>query len=198
MFLLFLSLWNEKYKNVFLLWKQTLAVIISWSCTYKYFGDMSRNAQIARVGSWYQFSCSAIFDSLWPHGLQYKCPVHHHLPELFSNSWPSSRWYHPTISSSDLGTGNIPDVSSVRLCYLNWHYRARRIIFWDTVKDDFYEITVEVFPLNLRIFENRPLWHEEWFSSKMKYVMVSKGRNPRLLTQVWAKNSAIYIKAWVF
>ena len=48
-----------------------------------------------------QFSRSVMSDSLWPHGLQ-----HTRLPCLLptsgacSNSWPSSWWYHPTISSS--------------------------------------------------------------------------------------------------
>ena len=48
-----------------------------------------------------QFSCSAMSDSLWPHGLQHTrllCPSP--TPEAYSNSHPLSRWYHPTISSS--------------------------------------------------------------------------------------------------
>ena len=48
-----------------------------------------------------QFSHSVVSDSLWPHGLQHArllCSS----PTLrtYSNSCPSSRWYHPTISSS--------------------------------------------------------------------------------------------------
>ena len=48
-----------------------------------------------------QFSCSLMSDSLWSHGLQLArppCPS----PALraCSNSCPSSRWCHPTISSS--------------------------------------------------------------------------------------------------
>ena len=48
-----------------------------------------------------QFSRSVISDSLQPHGLQHarlSCPS----PTLraCSNSYPSSWWYHPTISSS--------------------------------------------------------------------------------------------------
>ena len=47
------------------------------------------------------FSPSVMSDSLWPHGLQHTrppCP----LPTfgVYSNSCPSSRWCHPTISSS--------------------------------------------------------------------------------------------------
>ena len=48
-----------------------------------------------------QFNGSVMSDSLWPHGLQHKrppCPS----PTLrvYSNSCSSSRWCHPTISSS--------------------------------------------------------------------------------------------------
>ena len=48
-----------------------------------------------------QFSCLVISDSLRPHGLQHDrllCPSP--TPGACSNSWPSSRWWHPTISSS--------------------------------------------------------------------------------------------------
>ena len=48
-----------------------------------------------------QFSCSAVSDSLWPHGVQHArppCPS----PTLrtCSNSCPSHWWCHPTIWSS--------------------------------------------------------------------------------------------------
>ena len=40
-------------------------------------------------------------DSLWPHGLQHtRPPCPSPTPRAYSNSCPSSRWYHPTISSS--------------------------------------------------------------------------------------------------
>ena len=48
-----------------------------------------------------QFSCSVMFNSLWPHGLQhtrFPCPSPN--PRACSNSCPSSQWCHPTISSS--------------------------------------------------------------------------------------------------
>ena len=48
-----------------------------------------------------QFSCSIVSDSLWPHGLQNsKLPCPSPTPRAGSNSCPSSRWCHPTISSS--------------------------------------------------------------------------------------------------
>jgi len=51
--------------------------------------------------SWVHFSCSVMSDSLWPYGLQHArlaCPSPN--PRAYSNACPSSRWCHPTISSS--------------------------------------------------------------------------------------------------
>ena len=48
-----------------------------------------------------QFSHSVVSNSLWPYGLQharFPCPTP--TPGAYSNSCPSSRWCHPTISSS--------------------------------------------------------------------------------------------------
>ena len=48
-----------------------------------------------------QFSCSVMSDSLWPNGLQHaRLPCPSPTPRAYSNSRPSSRWCHPTISSS--------------------------------------------------------------------------------------------------
>ena len=47
-----------------------------------------------------QFSCSVISDSLWCHGLQHTRLPYPLTPGASSNSYPSSRWCHPTISSS--------------------------------------------------------------------------------------------------
>ena len=47
------------------------------------------------------FSCSVVSDSLWPHGLQNRGSfVLHHFPEPAHQASSSSRWCHPTISSS--------------------------------------------------------------------------------------------------
>ena len=49
----------------------------------------------------FQFSCSVVSDSLWPHGLQHTrptCPSP--TPWAHSNSCPLSQWCHPTILSS--------------------------------------------------------------------------------------------------
>ena len=48
-----------------------------------------------------QFSCSVMFNSLQPCGPQHtRFPCPSPTPGACSNSCPSSRWYHPTISSS--------------------------------------------------------------------------------------------------
>ena len=48
-----------------------------------------------------QFSCSVVSDSLQPHELQHaRPPCPSPTPRACSNSYPSSQWCHPTISSS--------------------------------------------------------------------------------------------------
>ena len=48
-----------------------------------------------------QFSHSVVSNSLWPHELQHaRPPCPSPTPGVHSNSWPLSRWCHPTISSS--------------------------------------------------------------------------------------------------
>ena len=50
---------------------------------------------------WSQFNCSAMPNSLEPHGLQQaRLPCPSLTPRTCSNSCPSSWWCHPTISSS--------------------------------------------------------------------------------------------------
>ena len=47
-----------------------------------------------------QFSFSGVSDSLWPHRLQHaRLPCPSPTPGACTNSCPSSRWCHPTISS---------------------------------------------------------------------------------------------------
>ena len=51
--------------------------------------------------SYSSISCSVMSDSLPSHGLQHTRPPCPSLtPGVYSNSCPSSRWCHPTISSS--------------------------------------------------------------------------------------------------
>ena len=53
------------------------------------------------IGSLLLFSCQVVSSSLWPHGLQHsRLPCPSLSPGVCSNSWPLSRWCHPTISTS--------------------------------------------------------------------------------------------------
>ena len=55
------------------------------------------------------FSHSVVPDSLRPHGLQHtRLPCPSLSPRACSNSWPLSRWYHPTISSSVIPFSTCP------------------------------------------------------------------------------------------
>ena len=57
----------------------------------------------------FQFSCSVMSDSLWPHGLQHtrlSCPSP--TPSAYSNSCASTQWCHPTISSSVVRFSSCP------------------------------------------------------------------------------------------
>ena len=57
----------------------------------------------------FQFSCSVVSNSLWPHGLQHtRLPCPSRTSRACSNSWPSSRWCHPTISSSVVPFSSCP------------------------------------------------------------------------------------------
>ena len=48
-----------------------------------------------------QFSCSVVFNSLQPHGLQHvRPPCPSPTPRVYSNSCPLSQWCHPTVSYS--------------------------------------------------------------------------------------------------
>ena len=48
-----------------------------------------------------QFRLSVVSNSVWPHGLQHaRLPYPSLSPRVYSNSCLSSRWCHPTISSS--------------------------------------------------------------------------------------------------
>ena len=56
-----------------------------------------------------QFSRSIVSDSLWPHELQHASPpCLSPAPGVHANSCPSSRWCHPTISSSVIPFSSCP------------------------------------------------------------------------------------------
>ena len=56
-----------------------------------------------------QFSRSVVSDSLWPHEPQHaRPPCPSPTLEVYSNSWPSSRWCHPAMSSSVIPFSSFP------------------------------------------------------------------------------------------
>ena len=56
---------------------------------------------ISRLNYYIHFSCSVMSDFLWPHEPQHtRPPCPSPTPQGYSSSYPSSRWCHPTISSS--------------------------------------------------------------------------------------------------
>ena len=56
-----------------------------------------------------QFSCSVMFDSLWPHESQHaRPPCPSPSPGVHSNSHPLSQWCHPAISSSVVPFSSCP------------------------------------------------------------------------------------------
>ena len=56
-----------------------------------------------------QYRHSVVSDSLRPHGLQHaRLPCPSPTPRVYSNSWPLSRWCHPTISSSVIPFSSCP------------------------------------------------------------------------------------------
>ena len=59
------------------------------------------------------FSCTVVSDSLRPHGLQHtRLPYPSLSPGACSNSCPSHRWCHPTISSSVIPLLLLPSIFS--------------------------------------------------------------------------------------
>ena len=56
-----------------------------------------------------QFSCSVMYDSLWPHEPQHaRPPCPSPTPGVHPNPCPSSQWCHPTISSSVIPFSSCP------------------------------------------------------------------------------------------
>ena len=57
----------------------------------------------------YQFSCSVVSDSLWPHEPQHaRPPCPSPTPGVYPNPCPSSRWCHPAISFSVVPFSSCP------------------------------------------------------------------------------------------
>ena len=86
-------------------------------------------------GTWFssvQFSCSVMSDSLQPHELQHaRPPCPSPTPKVYSNSCPSSRWCHPTISFSCHPLLFLPPIPpSIRVFSNEWTIHMRWPKYW--------------------------------------------------------------------
>jgi len=72
-----------------------------------------------------QFSRSVVSDSLRPHGLQHAKPLcPSPTPRVYSNSRPSSRWCHPTISSSVVPSSSCPQSFPASASFLSQFFSS--------------------------------------------------------------------------
>ena len=99
-FLFFLIDWYRYFIYIYidchLCWKYFLQFVMQCSTLVKVFFPLWRDFKYS-----VQFSHSFMSDSLWPHGLQQaRLPCPSPTFGACSDSRPSSRWYHLTISSS--------------------------------------------------------------------------------------------------
>ena len=79
---------------------------VEWQLVQDFLGKLLRNYvlnsnPISLQFSSVQFSCSVVFNSLWPHKPQHaRPPCSSPTPGVYSNSSPLSWWCHPAISPS--------------------------------------------------------------------------------------------------
>ena len=121
-----------------------------------------------------QFSCSVISNSFWPHGLQNaRLPCPSPTPGACSNSCPSSRYCHPTISSCSSPLLLLPSIfpsimvfssdSVLHIRWLNhWSFQLQHQFFQGIFKTDFLYGGLVGSPCRLRDFqESSPITVEK-------------------------------------
>ena len=73
---------------------------------------MPKNVQV-------QFSCTVVSDTLWPHELKHaRLPCPSPAPEAFTNSSPSSQWWHPPAVPFSSRLQSFPASGSFPICQL--------------------------------------------------------------------------------
>ena len=108
-----------------------------------------------------QFSRSVMSDSLWPHELQHaRPPCPSQTPIVYSNSCPSSRWCHPTISSSV-----IPFSSWLQSLPASWSFPTRQHFAWGGQSIG-VSVSASVLPMNTQDWS--PLGWTCWISLQSK------------------------------
>ena len=108
-----------------------------------------------------QFSCSVVSDSLQPHGLQHaRLPCSSPTSRACSNSYPSSRWRHPTISSSVIPFSSCPQSFSASGSFLMSQF------FASGGQSIGVSASTSVFPMNTQDWS--PLGWTVWISLQSK------------------------------
>ena len=82
---------------------------LRWKSILKMFKFLPSKSSLGSGRDSVQFSHSVVSDSLRPHELQHaRPPCPSQIPRVYSNSCPSGRWCHPTISSSVVPFSSCP------------------------------------------------------------------------------------------
>ena len=111
--------YQEKNKHITLLgntktrlapqWTQQLGATKAITTSTSKRLDLRHKWAKRRQLSWVQFSCSVVFDSLWPHELQHaRPPCPSPTPGVHPNPCLLCQWCHPTISSSVIPFSSCP------------------------------------------------------------------------------------------
>ena len=108
-----------------------------------------------------QFSCSVVFDSLWPHESQHtRPPCPSPTPGVHPNSRPSSRWCHPAISSSI-----VPFSSCPQSLPASGSFPMSQLFAWSNQSIG-VSISASVLPMNIQ--DSFPLGWTGWISLQSK------------------------------
>ena len=131
-----------------------------------------------------QFSLSVMSDSLRPHGLQHsRLPCPSPTPGVYSNSCPSSRWCHPTISSSVIPFSSQIHTTLPPLPWMTWivaQYSLKTSYLGDGPFITFFQMFYDVVPnckckvpflYTYSMVPGIPWLRDLYFSSTLKHWM---------------------------
>ena len=145
-------------------------------------------------------------DSLWPHGLQHsRLPCPSPTPGTYSNSCPSSRWCHPTISSSVVPfspdfnlsqhQGLLQGISSLHQVTKVLEFQLQHLSFQRIFRTDFLYDWLVGSPCNPRdstVFSNTIVqkhqlwWHSAFFIVQVSHPYMTTGKTILLTRQTFA------------
>ena len=142
-----------------LLWTEYLCSPTYW--------DLNLNLEVLRGGNFgvglssVQFSCSVVSDSLWPHESQHaRPPCPSPTPGVYSNPCPSSRWCHPTISSSVIPFSSCPQSFPA-----SGSFPMSQLVTWGSQSTGVTD-SASVLPMNTQDWS--PLGWNGWISLQSK------------------------------